>query len=310
MGTQAELLDASRARRSRSLTVNGSSHTLSQAEGPAGLHSQQAGPSVQGYGGALGGSHATGRATRAAYGGLSGVQALADSGGLIQQAGGKDKSGASASAELTAGTQVTDHSASASASALAGAEAHATATKKMPGVELSAAVGAETAARLDAVAGAKVDKGGASASGSAEAQVGADAHAKASGKVGGDVAAAAEGHADAHAGAKAGVAGKASIRLDDVTVSGKAQAQAGVSAGAGGSAGMEVDGQRLFAARGRVEASAGVGGAIGGEFSFKDGKLVIGGQLGVCLGAGAGVDLGVEIDFPAIGKAIAGLFSS
>lgn len=243
-------------------------------------------------------------ATREAYGGLAGIQA---STGPIQQ---KGNGSAGTHAEAGTKSKVTgdDHSVSATAEAGASAGAHATGHIKLPAVELQAEANVETASKLAAKAGAKMDKTGVAAEADASASVGAHAGAKGSAKVGGVVGAGADGEAHADAGAKAAAKGKVSLKLDDVSASGALQAHAGASAGAGGSAGVEVNGKRLFAARGKVEASVGAGGKIGGEFSFKDGKLVIGGELGACVGVGGGVDVGIEVDFGAIGDAIIGLF--
>lgn len=241
-------------------------------------------------------------ATREAYGGLAGIQA---STGPVQLKG-TGSTGTHAEAGTKSKVSGDDHSVSATAEAGASAGAHATGQVKLPAVELQAEANIETATKLAAKAGAKADITGVSAEAAASATVGAHAGAKGSAKVGGLVGADGEVHADA--GAQATANGKVSLKLDDVSASGALQAHAGASAGASGTAGVEVNGKRLFAARGKVEASVGAGGKIGGEFSFKDGKLVIGGELGACLGVGGGVDVGIEVDFGAIGDAIVGLF--
>lgn len=256
-------------------------------------------------------------ATRGAYAGLNGILSRAG-GGAVQRKTQRDRDkedqfdpadiSGSGTATATASSHASADKSSAKAGAEAGAGAGAQGAVRLPGVELSADVGAQTAAKLNAQAGAHADSSGASAEAAAEASVGASAAAHGAAKFGGHVGAATNGHADAQAGARAAAGGKVSVKLDDITVSGGAQALAGASAGAGGSAGLTVGGKSLFAAKGRIEASAGAGGKIGGEFSFKDGKLVIGGQLGATLGIGGGVDLGLEVDFSAIGDAIAGLF--
>lgn len=109
---------------------------------------------------------------------------------------------------------------------------------------------------------------------------------------------------EAMAGAEAGAEGKVSIGLSGISASGKAEAFAGVKVKAGAEASLTYHGKILFKISGALEASAGVGGTIEGEFTIKNGRLVISGQLAATLGLGAGAMGSVEIDFNAIAEAI------
>jgi hypothetical protein len=109
---------------------------------------------------------------------------------------------------------------------------------------------------------------------------------------------------EAMAGAEAGAEGKVSIGLSGISASGKAEAFAGAKVKAGAEASLTYHGKILVKISGELEASAGVGGTIEGEFTVKNGKLVISGQLAATLGLGAGAMGSVEIDFNAIAEAI------
>lgn len=109
---------------------------------------------------------------------------------------------------------------------------------------------------------------------------------------------------EAMAGAEAGAEGKVSIGLEGISASGKAEAFAGAKVKAGAETSLTYHGKILIKISGELEASAGVGGTIEGEFTVKNGKLVISGQLAATLGLGAGAMGSVEIDFNAIAEAI------
>lgn len=109
---------------------------------------------------------------------------------------------------------------------------------------------------------------------------------------------------EAMAGAEAGAEGKISVGLEGISASGKAEAFAGAKVKAGAEASLTYHGKILVKISGELEASAGVGGTIEGEFTIKNGKLIISGQLAATLGLGAGAMGSVEIDFSAIAEAI------
>ncbi len=112
---------------------------------------------------------------------------------------------------------------------------------------------------------------------------------------------------EGEAGAKAEAGGEVSIGMQGIAISGQAEVGAGASVKAGGSTELGYKGKKIFSMEGSVSASVGVGAKIGGTFSFKGGKLVLGGALAATLGLGAGVDFKVEVDFKAIAEAIGDL---
>lgn len=109
---------------------------------------------------------------------------------------------------------------------------------------------------------------------------------------------------EALAGAEAGAEGKLEIGLDGIAVTGKAECFAGTKVKGSAATSMSYKGKVLIKISGELEASAGVGGSIEGEFSIKGGKLVLGGKLSATLGIGGGAGAKVEIDFKEIAKAI------
>jgi hypothetical protein len=115
------------------------------------------------------------------------------------------------------------------------------------------------------------------------------------------------GSYEALAGAEAGVEGKFSIGLHGIEAKGKAEAFAGAKVKGTAKASVNYKGKVLFKISAEAEASAGVGGEIEGEFSFSNGKLVVGGKLAAALGIGLGGGVKVEVDFFEIGSAIVDL---
>lgn len=160
--------------------------------------------------------------------------------------------------------------------------------------ELSVFVGAKAQAKGKLSAGlTHID-----AEGEASAMAGAEAEGKAEAKVKlGNAEASAAIEGKALAGAEASVGGKFKIDLSGVEIAGKAEAFAGVKAEGKAGASVGYKGKPIFSASGKLEVSAGVGGSAGGEFSFRNGKLVIKGELAAALGIGAGVGVEIEVDF-------------
>ena len=115
------------------------------------------------------------------------------------------------------------------------------------------------------------------------------------------------GSYEALAGAEAGVEGKFSIGLTGIEAKGKAEAFAGAKVKGTAKASLNYKGKILFKISAEAEASAGVGGEVEGEFSFSNGKLVVGGKLAAALGIGLGAGVKVEVDFAEIGNAIVDL---
>ena len=113
-----------------------------------------------------------------------------------------------------------------------------------------------------------------------------------------------KGSYEALAGASAEAEGKVELGLGGISAKGKAEAFAGAKIEGKLGANLSYKGKTLLKIGGKLEASAGVGGKIEGEFTFKDGKLVIGGSLAATLGLGGGGSLKVEVDFKEIGNAM------
>ena len=182
-------------------------------------------------------------------------------------------------------------------------------TREVGGVELAAQIEAKLSGFAGVLAEAKgkinINAFGMAAEGKVYAFAGAKSEGEATmalkaGQLGFDGKATYE----AMAGAEAGAEGKVSIGLSGISASGKAEAFAGAKVKAGAEASLTYHGKILVKISGELEASAGVGGTIEGEFTVKNGKLVISGQLAATLGLGAGAMGSVEIDFNAIAEAI------
>lgn len=199
-------------------------------------------------------------------------------------------------------------------------EAHA-----MVGVEgeleatLKAAYGDKLAAsltgKLKGFAGAKATVTGSaeinfktmsiSLAGEASAMAGAEGEAGLEGEVTiGDVAIKGEVGVGGLAGAKAEAKGKLGLSLSGIEAEGKAEAFAGTKAEAKAGTSASYKGREFFKIEGKVEVSAGVGGSVEGKFSFKNGKLVIGGGLSAALGIGGGAGFQLEVDLALIGEII------
>lgn len=182
-------------------------------------------------------------------------------------------------------------------------------TREVGGIELAAQLEAKMSGFAGVLAEAK-GKLNISAFGlAAEGKVYAFAGAKSEGEASMDLKAGQLGfngkaEYEAMAGAEAGAEGKLSIGLEGISASGKAEAFAGTKIKGGAEASLTYHGKILVKISGELEASAGVGGTIQGEFTVKNGKLVISGQLAATLGLGAGAMGSVEIDFNAIAEAI------
>jgi len=182
-------------------------------------------------------------------------------------------------------------------------------SKEVGGIELAAKMEAKLSgfAGVLAEAKGKININGFSMA--AEGKVYAMAGAKAEGEVtmalkAGQLGFDGKAEFEGLAGAEAGAEGKVAIGLDGITVSGKAEAFAGAKIKGGASASVTYQGKILVKISGELEASAGVGGTIEGEFSIKGGKLVISGKLAGTLGLGAGAAASVTIDFKAIADII------
>ena len=119
-----------------------------------------------------------------------------------------------------------------------------------------------------------------------------------------DLGIAGGGSYEALAGAEAGVEGKFSLGLNGIEASGKAEAFAGAKVKGEAKAELNYKGKVLIKISGELEAAAGVGGAVEGEFSFSNGMLVFGGKLAAALGIGGGAGAKVEVDFAEIGNTI------
>lgn len=112
------------------------------------------------------------------------------------------------------------------------------------------------------------------------------------------------GKYEAIAGAEAEAAGKLQVSMEGISASGKLEAFAGAKVKASASASLKYKGRILIKVAGELEAQAGVGGSLEGEFSFQGGKLVIKGKLAAALGIGGGAGVALEVDFKEIGKVI------
>lgn len=182
-------------------------------------------------------------------------------------------------------------------------------SKEVGGVELSAKLESKLSGFAGVMAEAK-GKFNISATGMAmEGKVCVMAGAKSEGEVtatlqAGDLGFDGQAKYEALAGAEAGAEGKLEIGLDGIAVTGKAECFAGAKVKGSAATSMTYKGKVLIKISGELEASAGVGGSIEGEFSIKGGKLVLGGKLAGTLGIGGGAGAKVEIDFKEIAKAI------
>jgi len=183
------------------------------------------------------------------------------------------------------------------------------AATKVGGLELKAKLASKmtTFFGIKAEVGGKFNYGwkGASVEGKAEVSAGVEGSAEtkvslSAGDIGLDAGIKVEGFA----GAKAGMEGKFGVGVEGIEAKGKLEALAGVSGKVSGDTSLTVNGKVLFKVSGELEGALGAGGNVEGEFSFKNGKLVIKGKLALVLGIGGGVGLGVEIDIKEIGIAV------
>lgn len=120
----------------------------------------------------------------------------------------------------------------------------------------------------------------------------------------GDAEAKAAVEGTAMAGASAEAKGNFKIDLTGVELSGKAEAFAGVKAEASAKGTASYKGRQIFAAKGTIGVSAGIGGTAEGAFGFHKGKLTIKGDVAATLGIGTEVGFEVEIDFYELALAI------
>ena len=228
------------------------------------------------------------------------------------QAGASARAGASAKVDTDASglVQAVQLLAAANLIVGVGGELHLRKTRKLGNrVELEASKKLQTFAGFAASAHGKLDidvlNKQISLQGGASAMAGAQASGEIAGKISmGDTELLANAQGEAFAGVKGDVRGKLAFGLEGVELAAKASAFAGASAEAkfGGSLGYR--GTPLVSASGGISVNAGVGGKIGGTFKFVNGKLTIGGALGLSLGLGAGIEFEVTIDFIAIANAI------
>jgi hypothetical protein len=134
-----------------------------------------------------------------------------------------------------------------------------------------------------------------------ECSVKASAMVEASGEVSASVGAyemvadlKAEG--EAKAGAEASAQGKVVISSKEVKASGKAEAFAGAKAKGSVGTSLTYKGKVLAKFSAEAEASAGIGGEVSGEFSYKDGMITMSGKAAATLGLGSGVKTKVQLN--------------
>lgn len=108
---------------------------------------------------------------------------------------------------------------------------------------------------------------------------------------------------EAKAGAEASAEGKVVISLQEITASGKAEFFAGAKAKGSVGGSLTYKGKVLAKLSVEAEASAGVGGEVKGEFSYKNGTVKLSGKLAATLGVGSGVETSVEANPKEILKA-------
>lgn len=168
--------------------------------------------------------------------------------------------------------------------------------------------------RLEGFAGAMANASGSfdiglirgiNIAGTVQAKAGAEGTAavEAGVKVG-EVDLSAELSATGFAGGKALGMGKIGLSMAGVELGGKASAFAGLETAFKGKAALTHRGKAVASAKGAVVVQVGIGGTIGGEFSFKNGKLVIEGEIAVALGIGGGIEFAATVDFKEIATAV------